>query len=262
MKKILLVLLALFSLVSLTACGSVKAKKLDIDGSKADEDDLEEFAEKFDEYLEENEFDDQWYSIGMYTSMTADEYGEKEDYKRTVEAEGSYYFAKFAYEQKVKITATILESYEYDDEKVEIKTEITYIYKDGKEYCKEVRSEESETGKSKEVSYNSSAPQELQELLMMRTVMYTAISTFVGCDDLYEIKNGFAGEAEIDNGYEEGLLQVKYEYDEKTYQLKSYETYSEKETDDTVTVTYMKADKKLFGFVNAPRNPEKYSSNK
>ena len=34
--------LALFSLVSLTACGSVKAKKLDIDGSKADEDDLED----------------------------------------------------------------------------------------------------------------------------------------------------------------------------------------------------------------------------
>ena len=90
----------------------------------------------------------------------------------------------------------------FNENKVEIKTEITYVYKDGKEYCKEVRSEENETGKSKEVSYKSSAPQELQELLAMRTVMYNAIFKLASCEDLYEIKNGFAGEVEIDDGYE------------------------------------------------------------
>lgn len=265
MKKILLVLLAMVSLITLTSCGSVKAKELKIDGSKADEDDLEDFEEAMEEYFEENELDDKWYSIEMYQSTSADELGEKEDYKLTVETTGSYFFSKFAYNQKIKISTKISESYEIDGEPTEIETEITYIYKEGKAYCKTVTMTESETGSSKEVTYGSSSSLLTELSLYLRFIEGNGIAdlmySLVALEDgkLYKDDNSFAGSYEIDEKNNEGLTQVVYEYDEKTYQLKCFEMYSTSETDETNSVEYVKIKSKLFGMVNAPSNPEKYN---
>ena len=265
MKKILLVLLALFSLVGLTACNNVKAKELKIDGSKADEDDLEDFMDELEEYYEDNEgveLENQWYSLSYYRNDKIDEIGEKEDYKRTVEATGSYYFSKFAYETKIKITATVSETYLEDDEKVENKIEITYIYKEGKSYCKTVEHKETENGKGKEVSYTSEAPEEFSKILNLEALMfnvYAELEDYALEGDFYQNKNGFSGELEFDEDDYEGISQLKYEYDKKTYQLKSYEVYSNLETDESETVSYTKIDTKKFGFISAPKNPEKYN---
>lgn len=268
MKKVLLVLLALFSLVGLTSCGKVEAKKLEISGSKAKEKDLDNFKDDIDEYLEGNEFENQWYSVAIYSDETYDEYLEYTDYKRTVEAKGSYYFSKFAYEQKVKITATVTVSYENEDgDKEESVTEITYIYKDGKEYCKEVVYTESENTTSKIVNYNDGSFEEMEysaslyDVDRLNGLLYGAIESIAGLDKIYKSDNGFSGEMEMDEddyGFD-GLYQVVYEYDEETYQLKKYEAYTSQENDDYESVSYLCVETKLFGIVNAPSNAEKYN---
>ena len=74
MKKVLLLLLALFSLIGLTACGDVKPKEINVDGSKADEEDLLDYMDEYEEYFKENEIDDQWYSIKFHSSVIEDEF--------------------------------------------------------------------------------------------------------------------------------------------------------------------------------------------
>lgn len=263
MKKVLLILLALFSLIALTSCGKVKAKELKIDGSKAEQDDLEEIMDKMNEYLEENEFKNKWYSLATYESISYDEttYNGKEveDFTSVTQGKGSYYYSKFAYEQKMKYNITITVEYKDEDgEKYEEKTEVTYIYIDGKEYCKEVRCMETENSKSEEVFYSKGTYSGFG-VAKMQTYLYGAIEGLYLLEDLYKEDGMFAGETEIDKEDLEGVEQAIYKFDKDTYQLKLYKEYSYAESDEFTTTSFLSIKAKAFGFVTAPKNAEKYN---
>lgn len=263
-KKLFLILLVIFSLVGLTSCNKTNVNKLDIKGSEADEDDLEELQEAMQEYLEENEFKNKWYSLTLYELVEFDEYtlsngNDVEDYSCLIEGEGSYYYSNFFYEQKVKISATKTISYKYENgEKYESKTEITYIYIDGKEYCKEEHYQEYNETKRKNVTYYEGSPEDLSSVRSLNLGMYNYVITMFGYDDIYKDDNMFLAQQEVEVYGEDGISQVIFEFDDDNYQLKKFERYTDVNEEDVKYVYYTCIKSKTFGFVMAPKNPEKY----
>ena len=251
MKKVLLIMLLVFSLIGLSSCG-VKAKELKINGDSTKIQDIMDFSEKVEEYNEENDIKDQWYSI-KYTSTV-----ETEDYEETITVTGTFNNTRFAFDSKIKLTATIeVDSEDEDGNEEKTKTKVEYVLLEGKEYCKVVNEIKTKDSNRKNVSYDAKASSHLVQVMSIIDMVKenSCLLKFSVSEDIYEIKNGFAGET-LQKNY---LTQVIYKYNKKTFAPKSLEMYSNIDADKRDTETYVYIKTKLFGLVNEPKHSEKYN---
>jgi len=279
MKKNIILGTSLLFVLSLSSCSSLMSiKELDMNGKSINRDDLIEYFEDYEEFYEDEmvEVENKWYSVSSKSKSTT----ETEDLTTTSERtiSGSFYYSKFDFENKIKLSITEKISRKGTDsdtdEKIDenITRKVNVVYLKGIAYIKEEEKTKTDDYSSEEVSYdkgNSNFYGVLNHYLGIESLdIGTYFSDFQNKRDLddyefYGLDNGLAYSYYNEMESETVKRQMSFKTLDDSYQAKEIKVYSylnlEVEDYDATSEGLTVIKTKLFGSIKKPSNLSRYS---